>query len=173
MLSEFEYSYLLPGVNCSGSPCTEVSSCSGGGATAGEALTASWKAGGRLKSGTPLVCCSSSARVTSAQAAGWLGNTLPIVSSSLSLPSATAETAAAPLKALATLAMRTTSSIAIGCLVVGVGDTGGEEGGADSALNDDRHAGRSVGALHEGVERSLPARRRASTSPRHCQGRPR
>ena len=82
-----------------------------------EASSASRNAALPLKSGTPLVCWSSWARVTSAHAVGCSGSTLPTVSSSASLPSATSESAAAPLNALATLAMRIASPAAKGVSV--------------------------------------------------------
>src|SRR4051794_26595611 len=109
MFSVLEYLYLLPDGNDSGWSATYVTSCSGGGGVARDAPTASWKVALLLKSGIPLVCWSSCASVTLLHAAGCARRTSPTVLSRVSLPSATADTAAAPLNAFATLARRISS----------------------------------------------------------------
>ena len=67
-----------------------------------------------LKSGIPLVCCSSSRSVMLDQFAGSAGSHRPIVSVRCSVPAETRESATAPLKAFDTLAMRMLSSPRIG-----------------------------------------------------------
>src|SRR5690348_4652354 len=105
MLSVFEYLYLEPGLNSSFGQA-KVGNTRGGGGLKGEAVTACWNFLDWLKSGMPLVCCSSSRSVTSDQARGSDGSRLPTVSDSDSVPSETSARAVAPLYALATLASR-------------------------------------------------------------------
>ena len=78
------------------------------------ASSASRKSGSSEKSGIPLVWLSSCLRVTSDQSSGNSGKRSPIVSWSDNLPSLTSESATAPLKALAALAMRMRSSTLMG-----------------------------------------------------------
>ena len=70
------------------------------------ASSASRKSGSSEKSGIPLVWLSSCLRVTSDQSSGNSVKRSPIVSWSDNLPSLTSESATAPLKAFAALAMR-------------------------------------------------------------------
>ncbi len=97
-----------------------MGSCSGGCGVSSAAPTASANAGLLLKSGMPLVCWSSCANVTLAHVADCWGRISPTVESRVSLPSATADIAAAPLNALATLASRMASVSPNGVFVADV-----------------------------------------------------
>ena len=70
-----------------------------------------------VNSGSPAVCCSASRSVTCPHAAGSSGRRWAIVSSSESSPPWTSASAAAPLNALETLAMRQASLGSIFALV--------------------------------------------------------
>ena len=172
-LLEFEYSYLVPGVNSRGSPATYERSWAGGGATSSDAATAWWNSLFRLKSGTPLLCWSSCATVTSAHAAGWSGSLAPTVS-------VEREAAVAHQRQCRRAAVRLGHAgeahrVAGGDLRTGGGvghARGVQDRGRRAPLHHDRDAGRSVGMRHDGIESSLevavgPARRGPSPHRRH------
>src|SRR5436309_2984458 len=106
MLSELEYLYCEPGGNLSSLSSTNSRSFRGGSGTVGFARTAAWNLRLLEKSGRPLVWARRSRSFTFDQAAGRPGNRPPIVSSRDNTPLLTSDSAVAPLKALAMLAMR-------------------------------------------------------------------
>ena len=110
MLSEFEYTYFEPGAKRVGRRRRTTA-----GRPAAEERAATLDRGPELPG---LAEVGDAARVrrrlrgvTFDQASGSSGRTSPMVSSSLSVPSATADSSTAPLTALATLARRMWSSI--------------------------------------------------------------
>ena len=111
MLSEFEYWYREPGANSSLRCFTNASRPIGRGGWRSDSTNASRNASLLLKSGMPLVWFKSCANVTRAHAPGSCGSRCPTVSRSESAPTRIAAAAAAPLKALATLARRMESWI--------------------------------------------------------------
>src|SRR5262245_45503172 len=106
MLSELEYVYSVPGVKIGSGFSMYDRSWTGGGATRSDAISASLNASSSVKSAIPLVWFSSWRSVMFAHSRGRSGSHFPTVSSRLSTRRATRESAAAPLKALDTLANR-------------------------------------------------------------------
>ncbi len=87
-------------------PATYSTMARGGSALRGDSAKRCLRASEVKRSGTPLVCCSSWLSLTPFQSGLKSGSHLPSVSSSDRTPSSTSDSATAPLKALATLAMR-------------------------------------------------------------------